>query len=469
MGYRDRILQDTSKNKLSEDEFGFLNQAENIAKLVMSEKQSMTNLVVGISGTWGSGKSSMLNFIEELISNGLKDSNNEVIWKPSKKPIIVKYDPWFFGKEEQVIESFFISLVKKIIKSECKLKYDISKLLIGLGNILKYSESISEVSTLMPFGFVFKKPLSTAIKSFSEIPTKIANSICKQEFKDFFEIKEELIRNLAKISDHRIIIIIDDLDRLQLDETLTMLKIIRLITDLPNINTIVAFDEDAVSNLISLSCGNDGRQFLRKMINVPTYLPTVNHKAFLHTYLDNLINNENFSEQLHILKESELFKRSSKIFNTAREVKNLINMFIMGLSVVGKRINTIDYYGLCLLYLYFPNIYYCLRNANWPFVLDKNNIICFDENVYNNKDQKSYTNEYLNLFSNNTLTSNIGVEIVEQMLINKEDSAITNRGYWCNYFTLIPHEAQPYMHKLYKEQHGNEPVNWKKRGHGYDN
>jgi len=77
--------------KCDEDIFGWKDHARMLAKLITDK--SNDDVALGISAPWGSGKTSMLNLIKEQIKE----------LKIDPKPIIVEFDPWFYGSEDKVI------------------------------------------------------------------------------------------------------------------------------------------------------------------------------------------------------------------------------------------------------------------------------------------------------------------------------------------------------------------------------
>ena len=55
------------------------------------------SLVIGIEGEWGSGKTSFIN----LILNDLKSTNS----------LIIKFNPWNFSDQNELIKDFFNSII----------------------------------------------------------------------------------------------------------------------------------------------------------------------------------------------------------------------------------------------------------------------------------------------------------------------------------------------------------------------
>ncbi|MBM2835098.1 MAG: hypothetical protein HW406_2259, partial [Candidatus Brocadiaceae bacterium] len=76
--------------------------------------QDKNSIVVGLYGSWGSGKTSIINMSLEHI--GLITQN-----KPKKEcPIVVKFNPWNYSDQNQLISQFFKQLSLALKKGEAK-------------------------------------------------------------------------------------------------------------------------------------------------------------------------------------------------------------------------------------------------------------------------------------------------------------------------------------------------------------
>jgi hypothetical protein len=371
MAENDKILlDDMAIDAIKDDKFGFKEHAKRYARLVAG-KNSPEYISVGISGSWGSGKSSMLNLVKcyltnkehyyELFHEELQENeaeNKKVLEK--EMPIVVQFDPWFFGSEEKIIESFFFRLAKVINKhNNRKINKSISKGLLCLSKAIKIG------GNLIPM-----------LNSIGDLTDELADVLLNsKENDDFFEIKHELQDNLNKLN-KRVIILIDDMDRLQASETLTMLKIIRLVTDLPRINTIIAFDQNATANSISQKVGGDGYGYVKKMINVPTYLPKIqgqeknvylakNYERIAATHCVILNRGIPISQRVNT-------EFAEKSIRTIRQAKNVLNMFEYIITILNKEVEFWDVLGICILFYYYSDVFDAFSFYQFPFGCDNN-------------------------------------------------------------------------------------------------
>ncbi len=392
MPREDQII--TAKNdkpieKCDEDIFGWKDHARMLAKLITHE--SNDDVALGISAPWGSGKSSMLNLIKEQI--------NEIGIDP--KPIIVEFDPWFYGSEEKVIHSFFETLAKAIFKENHPTREAISKIMGYLSKILTKTPDLPSTFTPNP---LVTEAINFAKQFLGILTGDLKDWIGHGSLNSFQDVKKLLISLLSEAHKEKelpqIIIMIDDLDRLQADEALTMLKIIRLVTDLPCIRSIVAFDEEATGRLIE-SKVRDGASYIRKIITVPTYLPNPEPeklKNYFFNDVESVINNNGISINYTFLTKEKIIES----IKTLRNAKVIINMFKVVASCLGNQINTQEYLSLCVIYIIAPELYSRLRKIYPPFYQREDRVIVNETRI-----QEYIKQLQLDKEDNNTLSGKI--------------------------------------------------------------
>ena len=104
----DAPLQDTKEDVLGRAQF-----AEDLAKSIINLDASQ-GFVYGLYGVWGSGKSTIINFMESYLEkhNGSikknpKKHNQE---KPQSKVFIFRFNPWMCSGSEKITQIFFQQL-----------------------------------------------------------------------------------------------------------------------------------------------------------------------------------------------------------------------------------------------------------------------------------------------------------------------------------------------------------------------
>lgn len=194
-----------------------------------------SGLVIGIYGSWGEGKTTVLRFIEE----NLKEEANTVC---------VSFNTWRYPSEDQLIKQLY----QKIAQS---LKSSLEKFPERLGRKAKEYE---EFFNLFEGASVAKGII------------KILDSVTPEKYKDELE-------KLLSEKKLRVVILMDDIDRLNRQEIQSVFRLVKLSADFKYTTYVLAFDEEAVAEALGEQYGDgkkeSGKRFLEKIITVPLRLP----------------------------------------------------------------------------------------------------------------------------------------------------------------------------------------------------
>ncbi len=140
-------FEDSPIKKQEEDLLGRKGFAKKLGASLLST-QAKDGYCVGLFGSWGSGKSSLVNMIIEEI---------KVLSIGEEKPILLNFNPWNFSSKDQLLRQYFITLANHFSD-----KKDRTKLRIG-NEIRKYSDMLGEVGNIGKFakfgGWVIDKSL----------------------------------------------------------------------------------------------------------------------------------------------------------------------------------------------------------------------------------------------------------------------------------------------------------------------
>ena len=93
------LIPDHPIRKASQDRLGRAEQAKILARNIRSFDDPGA-LIVGLYGSWGSGKTSLLH----MVADELKGSS------VSHKPIVIWFNPWHFKTTDDLIRAFFRAL-----------------------------------------------------------------------------------------------------------------------------------------------------------------------------------------------------------------------------------------------------------------------------------------------------------------------------------------------------------------------
>ena len=327
---KESFTPDSPLEQPEEDQLGYSEFASHLANTITSRVPT-DGYTIGIYGDWGSGKSTILNFVE----SELKD--------PDDSPIVVRFNPWWFSGRSDLIEKFFAQL----------------------GNVLGDDESLSNIRPKLAelSSTLSKVPFSAATNLPIEQGFSAANSLLQQEGKTIDEIKNQISDELREL-DKQIIVILDDIDRLTPSEITQMFQLIRSVANFPNITYILALDQDVVTGALEdEQTIRDGEQYLEKIIQLPINIPT-HPSGALRSLL---------TERLDKIPEVTVADqdRWSRILNrglmplidTPRDVVRLGNTVDTMCATVGDEVNTVDLVGLETLRVFHKDVYDEIRSS----------------------------------------------------------------------------------------------------------
>ncbi|PFM42215.1 hypothetical protein COC59_26645 [Bacillus cereus] len=334
-------INDTEQDALNRASF-----AEKIAdSLVKSGEDSLT---MGILGNWGSGKSSVYNLIKE------KSDKNHVIF--------IEFKPWYFGENNHDIIRLYLLEFLEGIKKVQGYNPEIGKA------IKKYADILSSVS-LRGFG---------ATLSFKELVDRFKPGQSMDSLSDLKKEIEMLLKDYPK----RIVVYIDDIDRLEGSEIRMIFKLVRLVADFPKVTYILALDEEVVQKSLSSvyqfeEKGNleDAKKYIEKFIQIPIYLPKPDFidlynlckKQLNNIIEENNILDENYTEIIDSLIEQKL---------SLRDLSRYFNLVKFYLPFLKEEVNVKDLLYLILIQVSSPELYqYIYTNKllfinNYKFELD---------------------------------------------------------------------------------------------------
>jgi hypothetical protein len=139
----------------SEDRLGRASFVRQLARALIRLDGSASGGVVGLTGEWGSGKSSVLNLLEEQISIDYKDN-----------PIIVRFNPWLVSGRDDLIASFFNTFADSVrTKIKNRRAWDSADQLLDhvIDAVARYGGELS------PLVNIAKPGLGTVAKLFSKM------------------------------------------------------------------------------------------------------------------------------------------------------------------------------------------------------------------------------------------------------------------------------------------------------------
>ncbi len=328
---------DRAIKSLDEDLLGRASFSRQLGKAIY-EYSGKDSLVIAIYGRWGTGKTSVANMALQTIEELSKDDK--------KKSIIIRFAPWNYSDKDNLISQFFASLKVKIdLDSNEELRNKVGKALSD------YS-SVFDFASLVP---VVGGPLASMLKNAAKAGGEaLAKNI------DLETSKARLEKALLEVN-QKIVILIDDIDRLTNSQIRDIFQLVKQVGDLPNVTYILAMDREVVRRALAEVHNTDGNEYLDKIIQIPFEIPELK-KSKLHeiffTKLDMIIKELSGEIQWDQKYWSKVFENCiSPYLNTLRDVNRVINTFQFRYSMLYEETSFEDMIGITTLEVLEPSLY----------------------------------------------------------------------------------------------------------------
>lgn len=322
------------------DEFGRRPFAHRVADVLVQQPLGDC-LVVSISGEWGAGKSTTLGYVKERLS--------EV---PCK---VFEFNPWRFPGEDKLLFEFFDRFVKAVDPD---------------GDIFTLWQRVASTSehVIEPAAAVGGFLADANFPGTGGLMKSVGSFFRTQLLANVEKARKQAVEYLER-EKMRVVVLMDDLDRLETDDLMSLLRIIKLVADLPNTSFIMAMDEDHVARTIGKRIGGglaNGRLYLEKIVQVRLPLPVIPWSR-MHKYALGLVHQVLIDNGLTLHPDERVRFREvfDEIFalriKTPRAAKAWANAVRFSLGVLPEEVNTADVMLLECARLNIPTLYSCIR------------------------------------------------------------------------------------------------------------
>ena len=295
-------------------------------------------LVLGVFGKWGTGKTSILNMVVNEI-NYLSTSDTE-------RPIIVNFSPWNYTDKDNLISLFF-----RVLKNKLDMdKYEEIRKEIGKA-LTDYSDALDALSLVPLVGSGLAAILKTLAKAQG---AELAKDV------DIETTKENLEKVLSGIN-QKIIVIIDDIDRLTNTQIRDIFQLVKQVGNFPNIIYVLSMDRDVVCRALADVHNIDGSEYLEKIVQIPFEIPALMKPKLREIFLTKLQDTVNtINDNLKIDKSywSEVFANCIEPYiRTLRDVNRVINTFQFRYKILYEETAFEDMVALTTIEVLEPQLY----------------------------------------------------------------------------------------------------------------
>lgn len=267
---------------------------------------------IGVYGGWGEGKTSVRNLLESHLRAQVGD----------KGVIFVDFCPWQYGETCD----FRLKLCEKL------------EIAIGRAHKGTPARVFSQLVKLA----TFKSPNRTpgVLGEFLDVFREFwFSSILKED--DLFGTLKSVLREMSQTT--RIVVVVDDLDRVTREETARVIRFLKSTGDLPNLVYLILADEDYLANAVVGALGmslekslEGGRAYLRKIVGIRCPLPQISQTA-LAAHFTGEVRQLVAGYGLEWCDETQACEWAAECLKTLRDEKLLLNEYSAMLAVLKHR------------------------------------------------------------------------------------------------------------------------------------
>jgi len=314
------------------DGFGRAPFARRLAEIV-KDWCDPSSLVIGLYGAWGDGKTSCLNLMAEALAK-----NRDVV--------IIRFNPWYFADTGQLIRQFCSSVAQGLGR---KIGQNPGQRLIrGMTKLAKILAPVSPGAGV----------------------AAAAGEVLSGETQQVLEAVKSEIEGHLKGTKGRVVILIDDVDRLDEQETHCLVKLVKLVADFPNTSYVLAFDPTRVAKMLAKRYTDlddrEGISFLEKIVQVGLHLPTVEPSRLRHLVLSGIFtaldNNKIKLPEDEVSRIVNVWDRSvGMVLRSVREAKRYLNSVNFAVPIMKGEVHPSDQVLVEALRTFFPTAYDVIR------------------------------------------------------------------------------------------------------------
>ena len=414
---------DKPTNSLGEDSFGVQQYITGLNDFIM---ECYTPMTIAIQGDWGSGKTSMMNMIREQLGD---------------RVVTTWFNTWQYS-QFNMGDSLAISFLSRLIADlDTEQDQDEGNIKKALRTISKFAKTASVIAADTFIGGKAAETLENGIALSAE-QSEIDMPQAINELKSQFQAAVN--KKIEQTGKDRLVIFIDDLDRLHPGKAVELLEVLKLFLDCDNCVFVLAIDYAVVSQGVKQKYGEligeeKGRSFFDKIIQVPFKMPVAqyNVKNYVASSMQTLGIQVPDSELESYVK---LIQKS--VGCNPRAMKRLFNAFLLLNKIASSGIVIEEsqrrmLFAILCLQLSFENVYnYIVQNAD----------DCYDgallqslttPETYTDGDEAEHLSRELNIGSDADITNVVEFMTVFVNVLDQDGDGILAEGEVTSFINIL--------------------------------
>lgn len=294
---------------------GWTSQAQTLTQKLLATDTTHAAFSLGIVASWGEGKSSFMGIMQRYLQQAYREV------------IIMRFNPWLYDKEAQLTKVFFEELRRTLAPYSSKL-----------------SKSIDNYADLL-----------LAVDSSW---LKLAHELLRLSQRSTTEQFDKLSRDIKELG-RKVVIFIDDVDRLTREELMELFNLVRNSSNLPCLYFVLAYDKSYVLKTLQ-SDGEHMSRYPEKILQEEYPLPKLTPDKMRAVLVQCLKETPLGKELLDELKGEGV--NLPYHLTTIRMVKRMVNAFGARYEQLHNAgVAPFDLFIFELIYYVYPCVYDYLK------------------------------------------------------------------------------------------------------------
>ena len=226
----------------------------------LSNWTSNESLVTAIYGPWGSGKTWLLKKIEEQLAQ-------------AGNTTICHFSPWQYESNAQIAAEFFGSILKVLDSPEDRSEK--SRQRATLWRKLGQAVTIGQIGVLAAStAWGIPLPVPGVLESLRKL-FKVGQDRAASDGNEpgISELRNQLLKLFSEPGAKKILVMIDDLDRLEDEQIRMIFRLVKTTANFPNLNYLLLGERGQLSAALDKISDGQGDRYLEKIVQIPLTLP----------------------------------------------------------------------------------------------------------------------------------------------------------------------------------------------------
>jgi hypothetical protein len=298
--------------------------------------------VVGLDGAWGSGKTWVLKQLDAVAQDAPETT----------RPLFLRFNPWMVSGSNDLVVALLGQLSTQLAEAGRKAGLARATLTKTVKSIDKYANALVAIKHispaldgLLPGAGIVVGGVAAASEAVGKAAQKIVPALPIAAARKSLPALRQDIETSLRAYDRKLVVVIDDLDRIATADVASMVQAVKAVADFPNVVYLLAYDADTLAASLQQSLGvADGRAYLEKIVQLPVpmpELPASRFQRFAESRLSDAVSGLEISDD----ERADLGEASSlaaALLKTPRDVARIRTRLGVVLPALAGHVNLAD-------------------------------------------------------------------------------------------------------------------------------